>query len=199
MRFAIAGLAVLCAGYLCLPLYAGPVSDGLIALAWQASVRTGQPVKPWPWMRSYPVARLSVPGEKAMVVLAGADPAVLAYAPVWHEGSVQPGRAGISLITGDPQKHFGFLKNLRPGDSLDMLDASGRAVEYRIEALQVIDTTEMRIDGAERDSILILTTAYPSGNWPGSGAVRMVAVARAVDQDDIFHFAGLLGPIGLKP
>ena len=176
-----------------MPLYQDSLSSLLIERAWQASLRSGEPGKAWFWMESYPVAKIHFTGEAPMIVMSGSEPSVLAHAPVWHEGTARPGEKGISLITGDHQLHFSFLKTLSPGDSFNVLGLDGHSSEYRFEEVRMVEQPDMQFKNAEEQSVLVLSTTYPVKNWQESGDLQMIAVARAVPPRDSLHFAALAG------
>ena len=165
--------------------YSAPLSEMLIRHAWRETQQAQAGIRPWPWIGSYPVAEIDFPDSgHNMVIMSGSSPAVLAVAPLWNEGTHRPGAPGISLISGDYHTRFGFLKNIKPGDSFDLHTASGDEKHYVIENLQVVEDAPMQIRGGDQESIIVLSTAYPfkSGSPDNiyGKTMHLVAVAREV-------------------
>lgn len=170
------GIAVL--GY---GLYAHQdrVSDFLIRQAWDRSLSLGENIRPWPWMDTYPVAMLSIPRlGKEQVVMAGVSGAVMQYAPGWHEGTKLPGETGVSLILGDNQTQFSYLKKLNIGDEIDLITHDGKIKNYKVEDVQIVDASEIHIDHADDGNTLVLSTKYPYSNWQQGQSLQLVAIAR---------------------
>ena len=54
----------------------------LLASAWEESKKTHQPIKPWPWADTWPIARLQVPTHNVdLIVLAGDSGRQLCHRP----------------------------------------------------------------------------------------------------------------------
>lgn len=175
--------------------YSGSLSEILIRYAWSETQQTQAGIRPWPWVGSYPVAEIDFPDSgHNMVIMSGSSPAVLAVAPLWNEGTHRPGMPGISLISGDYHTRFGFLKNIKPGDSFNLRTMAGDEKRYVIEDLQIVEDAPMQIKGGDQDSIVILSTAYPfkSGSPDNvyEKAMHLVAVAREVRSGPV-RFADL--------
>lgn len=163
------------------------LSVKLIDRAWAETLAGAQDAKPWPWMDSAPVARLSVPRlNKELVVLRGTSGAVLAFGPGWHEGTVPPGAAGISLVSAHRNTHFGFLSELRKGDAITLQKADGTIINYLVEDLKIVMDPEIQVTPAEGESTLLLSTCFPFANWRPGGEMRFVAVAREAAKVNAF-------------
>lgn len=173
----------------------GQLPSYLIEKSWQQALKEeGAAQKPWPWLESYPVARLEFPAQnKSLVVMQGGKKDVLAYAPGWHEGTDMPGKAGISLISGHRESYFGFLRQLQTGTffTLQMLD--GTNVEYVVDDLIMTRHEEIHVPVTGSDSILLLSTSYPSVNWEKGKALQYVVVARKHGQDRPQVVSGFTG------
>ena len=68
----------------------------LLEDAWQKTLITQQPIKPWPWADTWPVGRLSAPAQnQSLIVLAGASGEALAFGPGHLSRSATPGSEEI--------------------------------------------------------------------------------------------------------
>lgn len=98
----------------------------LLERAWQQSLTQDQPVKPWPWADTWPVARLTSPRHQVqLIVLDGASGATLAFAPGHMAGSASPGEIGNTVLSAHRDTHFSFLEHLRMGDELGLETPDG--------------------------------------------------------------------------
>ena len=150
----------------------------LISQAWDASLQSGQPVRPWAWADTWPVARLSVPrlGLERMV-LAGVSGRTLAFGPGWAEQSMAPGGAGRTLLAGHRDTHFRFLADLQPGESLLLESRQGRVRHYRVSLAQVIDEEAGWLMDARGMDELLLVTCYPFDSPVPGGTERYLVRA----------------------
>lgn len=185
----LTGLALLLAG---LVQFGGAVrvpakawlSVKLIDRAWARTLDGEKDARPWPWMDSAPVARLSVPRlNKSFIVMRGTSGAVLAFAPGWNEGTAKPGTPGISLISAHRDTHFGFLNQIEKGDVIRLETADARKIEYRVSELRVVMDPEIRVGQEEGGSTLLLTTSFPFVNWKPGGQMRFVVIAHEAGKD----------------
>src|SRR5919204_4171778 len=80
-------------------LYAkAALGQWLLHRAWAQTLATGDPVKPWPWADTHPVARLTAPAVDAdVLVLAGASGGTLAWGPRHLDDSAPPGAPGNTV------------------------------------------------------------------------------------------------------
>ena len=151
----------------------------LVERAWsQSQAIGGEPVKPWPWADTWPVARLRVPSlAVSQLVLAGDTGNALAFGPGYKLASAAPGAGGSTVIGGHRDTHFRFLRNLRPGQRLVLELPSQDSRFYKVKEIQIVDTSEepsMAIEGDER---LILVTCYPFDALTQGGPLRYLVIA----------------------
>jgi sortase A len=163
------------------------IAQKLIEIAWQKSLSgTNDHVRPWPWLDSWPVARLSVPvmGED-LIVMRGVSPSVLVHAPGWHDGSVPPGTPGISVISAYRDRHFSFLKNMKSGMTLNLLTADGERKYYKVSEVSLVNGTQIKVPvPSGQNNVLVLSTSYPvagDGRKPAPAArAHIIVVAREI-------------------
>lgn len=151
----------------------------LIERAWQQTLDTRQPVRPWPWADTWPVARLDVP-ELGIerYVLAGANGGSLPFGPGHVEGSALPGDPGSVMIAGHRDTHFGFLRELRPGVLVRLTSMYGRRYEFTVSGQELVDARLHGISPLVSGSELVLVTCQPTEAVPFRGPWRLVVTAR---------------------
>lgn len=155
----------------------------LIGLAWHRAQQSDSAVRPWPGFNSTPVARIVIPGHDAgMIILSGADGRVLNYGPGWHEGTDMPGQPGISVILGHRDRHFKFLDRLQEGDTLALRRRDGVDLTYLVESIRFVDTPEIQVPVQGRESILLLTASYVTGDRRPGQKLNLVVMARSLGE-----------------
>lgn len=181
LRVATAGLLALVAFGLALDagwLHAKAwLAQALLQEAWATTRATGQPQRPWPWADMHPVARLRVPARGVdQIVLAGDAGRSLAFGPGWAQASAAPGTGGTSVISGHRDTHFAFLRELQPGDAIELESGGGRR-RYRVVATQVADVRRERI-ALDAGDALLLVTCWPFDAVVAGGPLRYVVRAK---------------------
>lgn len=156
LAFALAGAVVLGKGVY---IHAkAMLAQVLIHQAWTERLAGGASPKPWPWADTHPVARLTVPRLGVdQIVLAGATGRTLAFGPAAVEGLGLP---ATTVLSGHRDTHFAFLRDLVPGDELDLQGADGLTQRYSVASAVVAHEAGLRL--AEPDSpALVLATCWP--------------------------------------
>ena len=156
----------------------------LLDHAWQETLRTRGPTRPWSWADTWPVARLIAPShKKSMVVLAGADGAALAFGPGHLTTSAPPGASDNSVIAGHRDTHFAFLRFLKPGDVLQLQARDGGLHDYRVTQARVVHETDSSVLESRQGPMLTLITCYPFAALVPGGPLRYVVQARGISSD----------------
>ena len=160
------------------------VSEILMRHAWAVTLDGKAQARAWPWIKSWPVAELTIerPGKNGMqqmIVMSGSSPDVLAFAPLWHDGTEKPGTPGIALISGDRRTHFDFLKALGPGDAFGLRVPGQELLSYVIEEVRIIEDSAVTVRDTEKDSVVILSADYPGLDGPEGSGMRLIVIARA--------------------
>jgi sortase A len=151
------------------------LAQQLLTKAWQESLHHQQPVKPWPWADTWPVASLAVPAlSLEQIVLHGDGGNSLAFAP----GMTIHNSNGLTLISAHRDTHFRFLAQLHDGQRI-RLQTMNATYWYRISGQRVVDsrTTQIADTGAAR---LVLVTCYPFDGWRAGGPLRYVVEAEPI-------------------
>jgi sortase A len=141
----------------------------LIRRAWETTARMGAVQRPWPWADTYPEARLRIPRlGYDEIVLAGATPRTLAFGPARLQSGAALGEPGNLEIAGHRTSWFEPLQGVALGDAINVewFDARQRRLRqrtYRINAIRVVDPSDVQMLAATSDDVLTLVTCYPFG------------------------------------
>lgn len=157
---ALAGVALMGSG---LYIHAKAMAaQYLLKRAFAESLKTGQPVKPWSWADTWPVARLDVPRLSASaIVLHGSSGQALAFGPALLENVPPPGEAGASVIAAHRDTHFSWLRDAKLGDEIQVTRKDGSIFWFRIANMQVVRWDASGIDANADGSWLVLSTCWP--------------------------------------
>ncbi|MEQ1867162.1 MAG: class GN sortase [Micropepsaceae bacterium] len=156
------------------------VAQILLERAWEQTIATGEPTKAWSWADTHPIARISFPRlDRTAIVLEEAGGEALAFGPAHVAASPQPGANGVSVIGGHRDTHFNFIKDLKPGDEIDIATRTGKRVRYRMTGSSIVHTKASGIATAGTIPRLALVTCYPFDGLT-RGPWRYVVFAEAV-------------------
>jgi len=173
---ALAGAA--CFGHGAWILVKAEIAQVLLVRAWQRTLDGEGEVRPWSWADTWPVARLEAPRQgAAMIVLAGAGGAVLAFGPGHLDGSAAPGAPGNIVIAGHRDTHFELLRDLEPGDELWLETAAGERWRYRVDSFRIVEDDDTSVLEAGTEDVLTLVTCYPFDAVVPGGPLRYVVRA----------------------
>jgi sortase A len=155
-----AGLA-LCGQGLWIPAKAA-LAQVLLERAFARSVATGQPVKPWPWADTWPVARISFPRlHRSVIVLDGASGQALAFGPGHVAGTPDAGDRGTAVYAAHRDTHFALLGQVRPGDQVAVERIDGRTADFTVVGAQVVRWDASGLDPHAPGRALALATCWP--------------------------------------
>ncbi len=157
------------------------VAQILLERAFAQSLVTGQPVKPWSWADTTPVARITIPrlGASA-IVLNGATSEALAFGPAHLNETPAPGDSGTSVIAAHRDTHFRFLEYIKVGDRIEIERSDGARLRYRVTGLRIADWNRTGIDAHAPGHNLVLSTCYPFAGVV-SGTKRFIVDAMRVE------------------
>lgn len=153
----------------------------LLEDAWRrAQDGEARPV-PWPWSDAWPVARLRVPGHRGpLVVLSDASGRSLAFGPGHLSGTAPPGGHGTTVVAGHRDTSFAFLRELRPGDALELEDRGGRWHRYEVRETEVVHSDDARVAVEAARDRLVLVTCWPFDALRPGGNLRFAVIAERV-------------------
>ena len=145
----------------------------LIRRAWDQSLQTGTPHKPWPWADTYPVARLQIPRlGYDEIVLDGATPRTLAFGPARLFSGANFGEPGNLVLAGHRTSWFRPLESVETGDNIQIQwfkSHSGlHERSYHVSAIRVVNPEDVTLLAPTDDDALTLITCYPFGHGPSS-------------------------------
>jgi sortase A len=157
------------------------LAQELMQRAWQRAESGVAKPAPWPWADTWPVARLEARGgEVDLIVLEGGSGRTLAFGPGHVSASALPGDPGNSVIAGHRDTHFGFLRHLRPGDSLRVERPDGLRHLFTVTGIDVVDARRASIVLDTEMPLLTLVTCYPFDARTPGGPMRYVVTAERV-------------------
>jgi sortase A len=124
-----------------------------------------------------PLAVLRVPRIGLEVpVLAGTDEWTLDRAVGWIEGTARPGERGNVGIAGHRDGFFRGLKDVKTGDTLELITLSG-AQDFRIEEIRIVSPHDVHVLDPADVPTMTLVTCFPFyfvGSAPKRFIVRAV-------------------------
>lgn len=150
------------------------LAQQLLQSAWETTLAGGTRARPWPWADTWPLARLQVARLGIdQIVLSGASGRTLAFGPGHLSGTALPGGPGNSVISGHRDTHFSFLRDLLPGDRIELTPASGEMLMYAVITAEVRHQDDLWLLD-QGHSLLTLITCYPFDALLPGGAERFV-------------------------
>lgn len=134
----------------------------LLERAFNTTLATGRPTKPWSWADTWPVARIEVERIHARaIVLSGSSGQALAFGPGHVEMTPNAGERGVAVYSAHRDTHFAFLKNVVVGDEIDITRDDGRTFRYRADATSIVRYNASGIDPLATGHELVLSTCWP--------------------------------------
>lgn len=155
----------------------------LLERAFAQSIATGQPVKPWSWADTWPVARIEVKRLHASAIaLAGSSGQALAFGPGHIEQTVDPGERGVAVYSAHRDTHFRFLRDVTIGDEIDVTRSDGKMFRYRADRSSVVRFDQSGVDPNTDRHELVLSTCWPFDALT-SGPDRYLLHATLIETD----------------
>lgn len=153
------------------------VAQLLLERAFDRSVATHRPAKPWPWADMAPVARITIPrlGLREVALDSGSGQA-LAFGPTFLPTAAAPGAPGTAVAAAHRDTHFRGLKDVRIDDLIIVEGIDGRSTTYRVDSLQVSRWDRFAVSPDRLASRLALVTCYPFG-VTSHGPMRFIVQA----------------------
>ena len=154
----------------------------LLQNAWNETLNTKKPIKPWPWADTWPVGRLIVPRLGInQIILADASGRSLAFGPGQvGNGEFSDAKNESLILSGHRDTHFSFLRDVQPGEIINLQTAEGLWLKYEVEETAVLDSRTEQLLRYPEEASLLLITCYPFDALLPGGPFRYVVKARAV-------------------
>jgi sortase A len=129
------------------------------------------------WKRTgTPLAVLEIPSiHLAAPLLEGTDSLTLNHALGRIAGTARPGEPGNIGIAGHRDSFFRGLKDLKPGDTVELRTRAGKDI-YMVDRTQTVTPRDVSVLDPEEQSSLTLVTCYPF-YFVGSAPRRFVVTA----------------------
>lgn len=150
----------------------------MLERAFNRSIATRSPQKPWPWADMAPIARVSIKrlGVDRIVLDTGSGQA-MAFGPTLLGGAARLGAPGVAVLAAHRDTHFRFLEQVRAGDVIDVEALDGGVSHYRVTGATVVRWDRFTVADTS-SSQLALSTCYPFGAVT-RGPLRYVVYAEA--------------------
>ena len=157
----------------------------LLVSAWEKTLDSKHPNKPWPWADTRPIARLTVPSHNIdQIVLEGDQGNSLAFGPGLHPASDidlnHENKPGLILISGHRDTHFNYLKDVKLGEVIELQTTRTSITRYRVESIQVFNAKQEIIRTPDHHKWLTLVTCYPFESIFSDPSLRYVVMAKDV-------------------
>ncbi len=152
----------------------------LLHHAWQQTLTSRQPAKPWPWADTWPVGRLLVPRlDIDQIILAGTSGQSLAFGPgkARNRQDLAHNSPNI-LLSGHRDTHFSFMRDIQHGDRLSMQSSQGKWLNFTVRSMEVMDSRIQTLHLNQDEVDLRLITCYPFDALSTGGPLRYVVQAR---------------------
>ncbi|MDG2099795.1 MAG: class GN sortase [Glaciecola sp.] len=164
----------------------------LISDAWQQSIISGMPVRPWDWADTYPVAKLSINQAQPLYVLAGASNRNLAFGPVLlnadlddidygNADNADKAQAFNISIAAHRDTHFALLQDIEYGDSIS-LDTGKESVNFVVDEMVIVDEKYLSVLDVNDKQVITLITCYPFDALSSATPLRYVVRGRLVEK-----------------
>ncbi len=156
----------------------------LLHSAWEQTLKTHQPAKPWPWADTWPIGRLTIPRLGiTQIILANASGPSLAFGPGRVGNGVFPDGTQSLVLSGHRDTHFSFLRNVQPGERIAVQGVAGDWHTYEVEEMVIVDTRTHTLSRDQARANLVLITCYPFDALVPGGPMRYVVTASLVSPE----------------
>ncbi|MGF0538699.1 class GN sortase [Agrobacterium sp. ES01] len=157
------------------------LSQVLLNRSFNAELAGDAGAKPWSWADFSTDARIVAPRlGKSAIVLSGATGEALAFGPAHLNGTPEPGDEGTAVIAAHRDTHFSWLKDVEPGDLLEVERGDGTILTFRTSGSRIARWDESGIDPQAFGHNLALTTCWPFGATE-RGPLRYIVEASLIE------------------
>lgn len=153
------------------------VAQHLIGSAWNETLDTKQPTKPWSWADTWPVLKLTLPSGDEQYVLNSVSGQAMAFGPGHMQESALPGEGKDIVLSAHRDTHFAGLEHVKTGDLITVSDSGNIAHQYRVITTEVVDSSTQQLHLNTQSERLRLITCYPFDALTAGGNLRYVVTA----------------------
>ncbi|WP_333839492.1 sortase domain-containing protein [Pelomicrobium sp.] len=144
-------------------------------------------MKPWSWVKAWPVAKLSVPRLGVRLLLL-ADMGAWGLEAGGSPNAVRSGARRLHLLlTVRGGDHFRFLQALQPADEIRLDTPGGEGRRYRVKAHFIADRRMLPLHLAPFARGLTLVCPYPFASPGPGGALRYVVSCERIEALPVPH------------
>ncbi len=151
----------------------------LLSNAWTKTLEGNSKVKPWKWADTHPVAKITFNNKLDYIILAGGSGRTMAFGPGHVSATPLPGNGGNSVIVGHRDTHFTVLKDLTPGDVIQV-QISNKQISYKVVNSFIVDQSQSEVMQDFGSEQLTLITCYPFDALQAGGPLRYVVRAEPI-------------------
>jgi len=151
----------------------------LLANAWMKTLEGNSKVKPWQWADTHPVAKITFNNKLDYIILAGGSGRTMAFGPGHISATPLPGKGGNSVIVGHRDTHFTVLKDLTPGDVIQV-QIPNKQISYKVVNSFIVDQSQSEVMQDFGTEQLTLITCYPFNTLQAGGPLRYVVRAEPI-------------------
>ena len=134
----------------------------LLETSFEQSIGKTGSGRPWPWADFTTEVRLSSARLGVSdIVLSEAGGEALAFGPTHLMGTPLPGDEGTAVIAAHRDTHFRWLKELRPGDLVDVTGRDGSNQVFTVRSARIARNDASGIDASRQGQWMALATCWP--------------------------------------
>ncbi len=154
------------------------LAQHLLNSAWRNTLAINEPVKPWPWSDTFPVAKLFIPSlDRSYIVLSDASGESMAFGPGLVSGNINHAATEVVAIGGHRDTHLAMLEQLPIGSEIHLQTHTGQWQWYLLTELTIVDSRHHTVAINTANPGLVLITCYPFNAAQTGGPLRYVAAA----------------------
>jgi sortase A len=153
----------------------------LLEFSFARGIGTPQATRPWPWADFTTEARLTARRLGASeIVLSDAGGEALAFGPSLLGGTALPGDNGTAVIAAHRDTHFRWLRDVRPGDLIDVTRRDGESHTFMVRQARIARNDASGIDPQRPGRWIALATCWPF-DATTRGPLRYIVEAEQVE------------------
>ena len=176
---ALTGVVLVCKG---LYVHAKALlGQHLLETSFARGVGAQTSARPWPWSDFTTEARLTARRlGRSEIVLSDAGGEALAFGPALLGGTAIPGDEGTAVIAAHRDTHFRWLRDVRPGDLLDVTRRDGGTATFVVRKAWIARADASGIDPDRPGRWIALATCWPF-DAAERGPLRYIVEAEATE------------------